>query len=49
VIYGKGPELRSQRNARGNYPIYVAEQAGVGNKSIALRIVTTSCCAIFRF
>jgi hypothetical protein len=23
--------------ARGNYPIYVAEQAGVGNKAIALK------------
>lgn len=36
-IYGKGLSFGANRNARGNYPIYVAEQAGVGNKSIALK------------
>jgi polygalacturonase len=37
TIYGKGLSFGARRNARGNYPIYVAEQAGVGNKSIALK------------
>ena len=37
LIYGKGLSFGANRNARGNYPIYVAEQAGVGNKSIALK------------
>ena len=37
LIYGKGLSFGAQRLARGNYPIYVAEQAGVGNKSIALK------------
>jgi polygalacturonase len=37
VIYGKGLSFGANRGARGNYPIYVAEQAGVGNKSIALK------------
>jgi polygalacturonase len=37
LIYGKGLSFGANRNARGNYPIYIAEQAGVGNKSIALR------------
>jgi polygalacturonase len=37
LIYGKGLSFGAGRNARGNYPIYVAEQAGVGNKSIALK------------
>ncbi len=37
VIYGKGLSFGANRVARGNYPIYVAEQAGVGNKSIALK------------
>ena len=36
-IYGKGLSFGANRAARGNYPIYVAEQAGVGNKSIALK------------
>lgn len=36
-IYGKGLSFGANRAARGNYPIYVAEQPGVGNKSIALR------------
>jgi polygalacturonase len=37
LIYGKGLSFGANRNARGNYPIYVAEQAGVGNKTIALK------------
>jgi polygalacturonase len=37
AIYGKGLSFGANRNARGNYPIYAAEQAGVGNKSIALK------------
>jgi polygalacturonase len=37
LIYGKGLSFGANRDARGNYPIYVAEQAGVGNKAIALK------------
>ncbi|HMG86709.1 MAG TPA: glycoside hydrolase family 28 protein [Terracidiphilus sp.] len=37
LIYGKGLSFGASRVARGNYPIYVAEQAGVGNKAIALK------------
>ena len=37
VIYGKGLSFGAARAARGNYPIYRAEQAGVGNKAIALK------------
>ncbi|MGA7352002.1 MAG: right-handed parallel beta-helix repeat-containing protein, partial [Acidobacteriaceae bacterium] len=37
TIYGKGLSFGANRAARGDYPIYVAEQAGVGNKSIALK------------
>jgi polygalacturonase len=37
LIYGKGLSFGGGRNPRGNYPIYIAEQAGVGNKSIALK------------
>ena len=37
LIYGKGLSFGARRMARGNYPIYFAEQAGVGNKSIALK------------
>ncbi|HEV2711115.1 MAG TPA: glycoside hydrolase family 28 protein [Edaphobacter sp.] len=37
LIYGKGLSFGAGRRARGNYPIYVAEQANVGNKSIALK------------
>ena len=37
TIYGKGLSFGANRAARGNYPIYIAEQAGVGNKAIALR------------
>jgi polygalacturonase len=36
-IYGKGLSFGANRVARGDYPIYVAEQAGVGNKTIALK------------
>jgi polygalacturonase len=37
LIFGKGLSFGANRNARGTYPIYVAEQAGVGNKAIALK------------
>ena len=37
LIYGKGLSFGADRAARGDYPIYVAEQAGVGNKAIALK------------
>jgi len=37
LIYGKGLSFGANRAARGNYPIYVAEQPGVGNKAIALK------------
>jgi polygalacturonase len=37
LIYGKGLSFGGDRVARGDYPIYVAEQAGAGNKSIALK------------
>jgi polygalacturonase len=37
LIYGKGLSFGATRAARGNYPIYKAEQAGVGNKAIALK------------
>ena len=37
LIYGKGLSFGAHRAARGNYPIYVAEQPGVGNKAIALK------------
>ena len=37
LIYGKGLSFGANRPARGNYPIYVAEQAGVGNKAVALK------------
>jgi polygalacturonase len=37
LIYGKGLSFGASRAARGNYPIYKAEQAGVGNKAIALK------------
>jgi polygalacturonase len=37
VIYGRGLSFGANRVQRGNYPIYVAEQAGVGNKAIALK------------
>jgi polygalacturonase len=36
LIYGKGLSFGS-RGQRGDYPTYVAEQAGVGNKAIALK------------
>jgi polygalacturonase len=37
LIWGKGLSFGANRPARGNYPIYVAEQPGVGNKAIALK------------
>jgi polygalacturonase len=37
LIYGKGLSFGANRVARGDYPIYIAEQAGVGNKAIALK------------
>ena len=37
LIWGKGLSFGAGRTARGNYPIYVAEQAGVGNKAISLK------------
>jgi polygalacturonase len=37
LIYGKGLSFGATRAARGDYPIYKAEQAGVGNKAIALK------------
>jgi polygalacturonase len=37
LIYGRGLSFGAGRAARGNYPIYVAEQPGVGNKAIALK------------
>jgi polygalacturonase len=37
LIYGKGLSFGANRAARGNYPIYHAEQPGVGNKAIALK------------
>ena len=37
LIYGKGLSFGANRTARGNYPIYIAEQPGVGNKAIALK------------
>jgi polygalacturonase len=37
TIYGKGLSFGGIRTPRGNYPIYKAEQPGVGNKAIALK------------
>jgi polygalacturonase len=37
LIFGKGLSFGAGRAARGDYPVYVAEQPGVGNKSIALK------------
>jgi polygalacturonase len=37
LIYGKGLSFGAGRAARGDYPIYVAEQPGVANKAIALK------------
>ncbi len=37
LIYGKGLSFGANRVARGDYPIYIAEQAGVGNKAIAMK------------
>ena len=37
LIYGKGLSFGAGQAARGDYPVYAAEQAGVGNKTIALK------------
>jgi polygalacturonase len=37
LIYGKGLSFGGNRAPRGNYPLYKAEQPGVGNKAIALK------------
>ncbi len=37
LIHGKGLSFGGGGTPRGNYPIYRAEQAGVGNKAIALK------------
>ena len=37
LIYGRGLSFGADRKPRGNYPVYVAEQPGVGNKAIALK------------
>jgi len=37
LIWGKGLSFGAERASRGNYPTYKAEQAGVGNKAIALK------------
>jgi polygalacturonase len=37
LIWGKGLSFGGERASRGNYPFYVAEQHGVGNKAIALK------------
>jgi len=37
LIFGKGLSFGANRTQRGNYPIYAAEQSGVGNKAIALK------------
>ncbi len=36
-IWGRGLSFGANREARGDYPMYRAEQAGVGNKAIALK------------
>jgi len=37
LLWGRGLSFGGDRTARGSYPIYLAEQAGVGNKAIALK------------
>ncbi len=37
LIYGKGLSFGGAHAARGNYPVFKAEQPGVGNKAIALK------------
>ena len=37
LLWGKGLSFGADRAARGNYPLYTAEQAGVGNKAIGLK------------
>jgi polygalacturonase len=37
LIWGKGLSFGAGRAARGNYPVYQAEQAGVGNKILGMK------------
>ncbi len=37
LIYGKGLSFGITHGNRGGYPVYAAEQAGVGNKAIAMK------------
>ncbi|MGH9589966.1 MAG: rhamnogalacturonidase, partial [Terracidiphilus sp.] len=37
LIYGKGLSFGAGMRARGDYPVYRAEQANVGNKTVALK------------
>jgi polygalacturonase len=37
LIYGKGLSFGAGNHPRGDYPVFVAEQPGVGNKTIALK------------
>ncbi len=37
LIWGKGLSHGGGKGARGNYQVFIAEQAGVGNKTIALK------------
>jgi polygalacturonase len=37
LIHGRGLSFGGDSHPRGDYPIYIAEQAGVGNKAIALK------------
>jgi len=37
LLFGKGLSFGGGRQARGDYPAYIAEQQGVGNKAIALK------------
>ena len=37
LIWGRGLSHGGGRGTRGNYPVFQAEQAGVGNKAIALK------------
>jgi polygalacturonase len=37
LIYGKGLSFGSNHNTRGDYPVYHAEQTGVGNKALAMK------------
>ena len=44
-----GSRSRAHFGPRGNYPMYQAEQVGVGNKAIALKNCRTLCCATSLF